>query len=227
MAPPVLRSTRAKMKAAFPPRPPSPQRSRPEASDDPEDSRHGYNKRSRPEASDDPEDSSDDYAERSRPEASNAPSDDNDDYFSPAEELLSGTRKRPSKVTVPTQRARKKLVKGKNWHRGRHWAKVPALHVTSSSGLLQHLPALGQLRITPSTETSWTNKWLAAVANLQVIEKITPTPIHSVDVTPLGSMPNMPGRHFKFSVECCDIEVNWDPQPGEGSISYHDCFPRG
>jgi hypothetical protein len=200
MVPPVLRSTRARTKAA---------------TDAAGDSSHDHNKRSRPEASDELEDSSHGYAERSRPDASDAPSDDNDDYFSPAEELLPGTKKRPSKVAMPTQRTRKKLVKGENPHRGRHWVKAPTLHDTSSSGLPRHLPTLGQLRITPSKQTSWTNKWLTAVPNLQVVEKVTPNPIESVDITPLGKMPDMPGRHFKFSVECCDIEVNWDPQKGE------------
>jgi hypothetical protein len=215
MAPPVLRSTRARTKAASPPRPPSIQ---PEATEEAAgDSSEDHNERSRPEASDNPESGSDDYNERGRPEASDdsdnaAPSRafSEEEDFSPAEELLPGTRKRPSKVAADTPTTIRGLPKKKR-------RLLRDEHGNKFSSLQKNLrpPTLGQLRITPSKQTSWTNKWLTAVPTLQVVEKVMPNPIESVDITPLGKMPDIPGRHFKFSVECCDIEVNWDPQPGE------------
>jgi hypothetical protein len=88
-----------------------------------------------------------------------------------------------------------------------------------------HLPALGQLRITPSKNTFWINKWLTAVPGLKVIKEVKPTPIMPIEITPLGSIPDMPGRRFKFSVECCDIEANRDPQLGE-EVTPSKCSTR-
>jgi hypothetical protein len=220
MVPPVLRSTRPRTKAAPPPRPPALQSEATEEAAG--DSSDEYNERSSPEAPDDLEDSSDGYNESSNPKAC----DDSDDVapsralsedagFSPDEEPLPGTRKRASKATIPTSNTRRKMLRSTKSLREKHKDQLSRLHKGSSSGLPQHLPALGQLRITPSKNTFWINKWLAAVPGLKAIKEVRPTPITPVEITPLGSMLDIPGRRFKFSVECCDIETNWDPQLDE------------
>jgi hypothetical protein len=230
MAPPVLRSTRARTKAASPPRPPSLQsEATEEAAGDISDD---YNERSRPEASDDPEDNNDDYNEHNRPKAS----DDSDDVapsralsqeqdFSPAKEVSPGPTKRASKVAITTSNTRRKVLRSTKSLREQHRDLLLDVHKSSKSVLTQNLPTLGQLRITPSENTFWISRWLTAIPGPKVIKEVLPTPVEHVNITPLGSTLDIPGHRFKFSVECCDIETNWDPQLG-GEVTRNMCSTR-
>jgi hypothetical protein len=121
----VLRSTRARTKAASPP----PSLQSEAAEEDSSDGRMTYDDLGDPNASDDPD----------HVALTDVPSDDDDDDFSPTEELLPSTRNRSSKVAVSTPKTRRKLVKA-NPYRGRHWAKVPTVQDASSSGPPQRLP---------------------------------------------------------------------------------------
>jgi hypothetical protein len=206
MAPPVLCGTRARTKAASPPRPPSLQSGATEEAA--EDSSDDRNESSRPEASD----NSDDVAH------SRALSEEED--FSPAEELLPVTRKHPSKVVAPTPNTIQGLPKKKKkLVRVQHTDKHPSMKKPL------HLPALGQLRITLSKNTFWINKRRIAVPGLKMIKEAKPNPITPVEITPLGSIPDVSGRHFKFSVECCDIETDCDSQLG-GEVTPSECSTR-
>jgi hypothetical protein len=230
MAPPALRSTRARTKAASPPRPPSLQSEATEEAAG--DSSDDYNERSRPEASDDPEDRNDDYNEHNCLKAS----DDSDDVapsralskeedFSPVKEVSSGTTKRASKVAITTSNTSRKVLRSTKSLREQHRDLLLDVYKSSSSGLTRNLPTLVQLRITPSENTFWISRWLTAIPGHKVIKEVLPTPIEHVKITPLGSMLDMPGHRFKFSVEYCDIETNWDPQLG-GEVTRSMCSTR-
>jgi hypothetical protein len=210
MASPVLRSTRARTKAASPPRPPSLQSEATEEAAG--DSSDDYNERSRPEASDD----SDNVA------PSRALSEEK--IFSPVKELSPGTTKRASKVAIPTSNTRRKVLSTKSL-REQHRNLLLDVYKSSSSDLPQNLPTLGQLHITPSENTFWISRWFTAIPGLKVTEEVLPTPIKHVKITPLDSIPDVPGRRFKFSVEFCDIETTWGYQLG-GEVTPSMCSTR-
>jgi hypothetical protein len=230
MAPPALRNPRAKTKAAASPRPPPLQSEATEEAAG--DISNDYNKRSRPEASDDPEDSNDDYDKHNRPKASDdsdgvAPSRalSEEEDFSPVKELSPGTTKGASKAARPTSNIRRKVLRSTKSLPGQHRDLLLDVYKSSSPGLPRNLPTLGQLRITPSKNTFWISRWLTAIPGLKVTKEVLPTLIKHVKITPLDSIPDVPGRRFKFSVEFCDIETNWDPQLG-GEVTPSMCSTR-
>jgi hypothetical protein len=230
MAPLVLRSTRAKTKAAASPRPPPLQSEATEEAAG--DSSDECNERSRPGVSDDPEDSNDDHNEHNRLRAS----DDSDDVapsralseeevFSPVKELSQGTTKHTSKVAIPTSNTRPKVLRSTKSLPEQHRDLLLDVYKSSSSGLPQNIPTLGRLRITPSKITFWISRWLTAITSLKVTKEVPPNPIKHVKITPLDSIPDVPGRFFKFSVEFCDIETNWDSQL-DGEVTPGMCSTR-
>jgi hypothetical protein len=91
---------------------------------------------------------------------------------------------------------------------------TPALTVQTPASK----PALPHsLRLTSSNETPNLNRWLEAVNSLSVKREVVPNGvgIEHRELLPLAQFPDMPARDYKASIESADVQVNYDPQPGD------------
>jgi hypothetical protein len=97
---------------------------------------------------------------------------------------------------------------------------LPATTTSFSGSASTEQPAASHtLRLAPSSETFNLNVWLAALPDLSVKAEgeVVPTElgIGYKELRPLGQLPDMPGRKFKYSIASADIKIDWDPQPGD------------
>ncbi|KAH7084274.1 hypothetical protein FB567DRAFT_593745 [Paraphoma chrysanthemicola] len=82
---------------------------------------------------------------------------------------------------------------------------------------LGHLD-LGNLRLVVSEDTPLLNKWLEALPKLSVEKTVKSSENEAATLTPLGDMPDMPHRDFKFKVELVDLFIKWGPQQGDEQV---------
>jgi len=135
---------------------------------------------------------------------------DDPDVFSPEESPKKRTKKRATKAKTAS-------IPKKTPRRTHGAAEKPGTAIAENpvAQLAIHEPGLGQLRLVPSKDTRLVNRWLAARDKLKIVERVLPSKIEPILLTPLGSLPDMANRDFKYSVELVDVRVTWDPVAGE------------
>ena len=77
------------------------------------------------------------------------------------------------------------------------------------------------LRLMPSSETPNLNAWLNAVEHLSVKPdaeiRLTEMSTLHTQLVPLGQLPDMHKRDFKYSISSAVVDITWDPQPGQST----------
>lgn len=109
-----------------------------------------------------------------------------------------GKRKPHMKATLPNKKARR--------------AKGPKNSIAPAAVTTLHSPVL---RLAPSPKTRYLNKWLEISPKLRVKENVSPNAVSTTQLTPLGDLPDMKGRQFKYDIELVELDVSWDPVEGE------------
>ncbi|KAB2109672.1 hypothetical protein AG0111_0g944 [Alternaria gaisen] len=136
------------------------------------------------------------------------------DTFSPEEiDQVDIPHKRQLKQKAPTRKSGRKKSRLPG---SRDDAPTAVTKISASATDLQ------TLRIVPSSKTRNVNKWLEAFPTLSVLERVTASPpsLLKTDLTPLGDLPDMIGRQFKYDVELVELDINWDPVESEEKKPY-------
>ncbi|KAI8942961.1 hypothetical protein NX059_001000 [Plenodomus lindquistii] len=139
--------------------------------------------------------------------------------LSPVEDFPVGQRKRQPEKKVAPPKKRLRLT------------RLARSSARSSSGPVINAPLQarnwGPLRLVASKHTANLNKWLDVRETLSVTEEVVPSPLSAIGshLTPLGELPDMPGRRYKYEVELVELPINWDPQDKKGDSRTFNRMP--
>jgi hypothetical protein len=137
------------------------------------------------------------------------PSEHDSDTFSAQDDIAVGARNKrqpKKKATVPKKKARRTRQ-----------SATRDIDAPASLIAPRALDKRQTLRLVPSNDTPNVNRWLDALPTLSVKEKVAHGPLAAMktQLTPLGDLPDIAGRRFKYEVKLVELDINHNPAEGE------------